>query len=96
MKVLVTGHEGYIGAELTPTLRAAGHAVVGVDTGYFREAQDVEASLPRRDVRDLTVEDLAGLLRLARPEVVYTHNLADKHPTHVAVALRTISALPPR
>jgi LmbE family N-acetylglucosaminyl deacetylase len=39
------------------------------------------------------VEDLAELLRLARPEVVYTHNLADKHLTHVAVAMRTISAL---
>ena len=44
------------------------------------------------------VEDLTELLRLARPEVVYTHNLADKHLTHVAVALRTIDAprrLPP-
>jgi LmbE family N-acetylglucosaminyl deacetylase len=39
------------------------------------------------------VEDLADLLRRACPEVVYTHNLADKHLTHVAVALRTISAL---
>jgi LmbE family N-acetylglucosaminyl deacetylase len=37
--------------------------------------------------------DLTALLRLARPQVVYTHNLADKHPTHVAVALRTITAL---
>jgi len=39
------------------------------------------------------VADLAGLLRAARPEVVYTHNLADKHDTHVAVALRTLAAL---
>ena len=37
--------------------------------------------------------DLTELLRLARPQVVYTHNLADKHPTHVAVGLRTIAAL---
>ncbi len=37
--------------------------------------------------------DLAELLRAARPEVVYTHNLADKHDTHVAVALRTLAAL---
>lgn len=44
------------------------------------------------------VADIAALLDAARPEVVYTHNLADKHPTHVAVALRTIAAaraLPP-
>jgi LmbE family N-acetylglucosaminyl deacetylase len=40
-----------------------------------------------------TVADLQALLLAARPEVVYTHNLADKHPTHVAVALRTIEAI---
>lgn len=37
--------------------------------------------------------DLHALLVNARPEVVYTHNLMDKHDTHVAVALRTIAAL---
>ena len=40
-----------------------------------------------------SVEDLIQLLRLARPEVVYTHNLADKHDTHVGVALKTIEAI---
>jgi LmbE family N-acetylglucosaminyl deacetylase len=39
------------------------------------------------------VEDLASLLAAARPEVVYTHNLSDKHDTHVALALRAIAAL---
>jgi LmbE family N-acetylglucosaminyl deacetylase len=39
------------------------------------------------------VEDLSALLAAARPEVVYTHNLADKHDTHVAVVLRTIAAI---
>lgn len=38
-------------------------------------------------------EDLLALLRAARPRFVYTHNLADKHDTHVAVALRTIAAI---
>jgi LmbE family N-acetylglucosaminyl deacetylase len=38
-------------------------------------------------------DDLANILRAARPEVVYLHNLADKHDTHVAVALRAITAL---
>ncbi len=38
------------------------------------------------------VADLTGILRAARPEVVYTHNLADKHDTHVAVALRVVAA----
>ena len=36
--------------------------------------------------------DLTEVLRMTGPEVVYTHNLADKHDTHVAVALRVIAA----
>jgi len=39
------------------------------------------------------VADLVQILRAARPEVVYLHNLADKHDTHVSVALRAIAAL---
>jgi len=39
------------------------------------------------------VEDLKNLLLAAKPKVVYTHNLADKHDTHVATALRVISAI---
>lgn len=39
------------------------------------------------------VEDIKQILLAAKPEVVYTHNLADKHDTHVAVALRTIAAI---
>jgi LmbE family N-acetylglucosaminyl deacetylase len=37
--------------------------------------------------------DLRALLESTKPRVVYTHNLADKHDTHVAVALRTIAAI---
>ena len=39
------------------------------------------------------VADLEQCFRAAHLDVVYTHNLADKHDTHVAVALRAISAL---
>lgn len=39
------------------------------------------------------VADLVALLGAARPQVIYTHNLADKHDTHVATALRLIQAL---
>jgi LmbE family N-acetylglucosaminyl deacetylase len=39
------------------------------------------------------VEDLGKVLRATRPQVVYLHNLADKHDTHVAVALRALAAL---
>ena len=47
-----------------------------------------------RDAADgRPVDDLVEVLRAARPTIVYTHNLADKHDTHVAVALRTIDAI---
>lgn len=52
---------------------------------------------PSRVVKDAsrgeTLEDMVGILRAAKPRFVYTHNLADKHDTHVAVALRVIEAL---
>jgi LmbE family N-acetylglucosaminyl deacetylase len=50
-----------------------------------------------KEVRDSAnnkpVEDLAALVAACSPEVVYMHNLADKHPTHIATALRTIKAI---
>jgi LmbE family N-acetylglucosaminyl deacetylase len=39
------------------------------------------------------VEDLAELLKAAHPQVVYTHNLADKHDTHIATAVKVIHAI---
>ena len=39
------------------------------------------------------LEDMKELFTLARPSVVFTHNLADKHDTHVGVALKVIQAL---
>ncbi len=42
--------------------------------------------------RELT-EDLLALLSATSPEVVYTHNPADKHDTHIGVAIAAIQAL---
>jgi LmbE family N-acetylglucosaminyl deacetylase len=39
------------------------------------------------------IADLEAILTAAAPENVYTHNLADKHDTHVAVILRVLTAL---
>jgi LmbE family N-acetylglucosaminyl deacetylase len=51
-------------------------------------------SAQAKDPRETQVgENLAAILRAARPEVVYLHNLADKHDTHVGVALKAIGAL---
>ncbi len=54
---------------------------------------DYPSSAVKKAADPRVVEDLAELFRAAGPEVVYTHNLADKHDTHVAVALRTLAAL---
>jgi LmbE family N-acetylglucosaminyl deacetylase len=54
---------------------------------------DYPSAIIKNPAQKDPVEDLQALLRLARPQVVYTHNLADKHPTHVAVALRVVEAI---
>jgi len=36
MRVLLTGHKGYIGAVAGPLLQAAGHEVTGLDTDLFQ------------------------------------------------------------
>lgn len=47
-----------------------------------------------RDVQQSAVrDDLRRILEASRPEVVYLHNLADKHDTHVGCALRGIEAI---
>jgi len=64
MRVLLTGHRGYIGAVMTPYLQAAGHAVVGLDSGLFDgctfgpQPRAIPA-LPK-DVRDVDESDLRG------------------------------------
>ena len=64
MRVLVTGHQGYIGSVLAPMLAERGHDVTGVDTGYFAECTlvppaDVVNTL-LLDVRDVDPSHLEG------------------------------------
>jgi LmbE family N-acetylglucosaminyl deacetylase len=52
---------------------------------------------PSSAVKDGTargpLEDITVLFKAGRPRFVYTHNLADKHDTHVSVALRVVAAI---
>lgn len=54
---------------------------------------DYPSAAVRDAQNEAPVQDIVRLLRAARPETVYTHNLADKHDSHVAVALTAIAAL---
>jgi nucleoside-diphosphate-sugar epimerase len=64
MRVLVTGHHGYIGSVVAPALASAGHGVVGVDAFFYRgcDLYPDEAAIAEiaADVRDLGVADLRG------------------------------------
>lgn len=65
MKVLVTGHHGYIGSVLTPVLASAGHDVMGLDTFFYGGCDFIdeapwEAPAIRRDLRDVEPGDLEG------------------------------------
>jgi nucleoside-diphosphate-sugar epimerase len=67
VRVLVTGHQGYIGTVMVPLLQGAGHDVVGLDTDLFEGCDfgpggTAERTVPalRMDVRDVQVADLKG------------------------------------
>lgn len=64
MKILVTGHKGYIGPHLISILKAAGHTVTGCDINLFEDAKIAKLLPPdkelNKDIRDLTVEDIKG------------------------------------
>ena len=64
MKIMLTGHKGYIGAVAGPVLQSAGHEVVGLDSDLFAgcEFGPPAPAIPeiRKDLRDLTRGDLLG------------------------------------
>src|SRR5580698_2987645 len=64
MRILLTGHNGYIGAVASQMLTIAGHQVVGLDTNLF-DGADFGKPAPRipeirRDLREVTKSDLEG------------------------------------
>jgi len=65
------------------------------DIGHYGAM--VQLGYPSKAVKDpedaSIVSDLVSLLEKARPDVLYTHNLADKHDTHIGVTMKTINAL---
>ncbi|WFB10980.1 SDR family oxidoreductase [Streptomyces sp. LX-29] len=65
MRVLLTGHQGYLGTVMAPVLSAAGHEVVGLDSGLFADCVLGPAPADPRghrvDLRDVTADHVAGV-----------------------------------
>ena len=84
MRVLVTGHAGYIGAVLVPLLLDAKHEVIGLDTDFFAgcDFNGDLADVPgiQKDLRDVTVADLKGFDAVIHLAALSNDPLSDLNP----------------
>jgi nucleoside-diphosphate-sugar epimerase len=84
VKVLVTGHNGYIGTVMVPMLQAAGHDVIGLDSYLFaactfgEEPPDIPAL--RLDIRDVQVAHLEGFDAIIHLAALSNDPLGDLNP----------------
>jgi nucleoside-diphosphate-sugar epimerase len=65
MRVLLTGHQGYLGTVMAPVLTEAGHEVIGLDSGLFADCVlgDAPDDPPghRIDLRDVTIAEVSNV-----------------------------------
>lgn len=84
MRLLVTGHLGYIGVEMVPRLLALGHDVVGLDTGYYDGCDFVAAPEPVPsldvDLRDVQPAHLEGFDAVIHLAALSNDPLSDLNP----------------
>lgn len=84
MRVLVTGHKGYIGTVLVPMLLQQGHEVVGIDSDLFR-ASTFGETIPEvpeliKDIRDVEAKDLEGFEAVLHLAALSNDPLGDFKP----------------
>jgi len=86
MKVLVSGHLGYIGSVMVPMLLEAGHDVVGIDSNLYErcvfEVGGRTAPVPNlnKDVRDVSIEELRGFDAIIHLAALSNDPLSDLNP----------------
>jgi nucleoside-diphosphate-sugar epimerase len=84
MRVLVTGHHGYIGAVLVSMLTAAGYEVVGLDSDFFVQnhfvGRVVETPSLRKDLRDIELDDFKKIDAVLHLAALSNDPLGDLNP----------------
>jgi nucleoside-diphosphate-sugar epimerase len=84
MRILVTGHKGYIGTVMVPMLLSAGHEVVGLDSDLFRECTfgpGIHDTIERRvDLRDVQLKHLEGFDAVVHLGALSNDPLGDLNP----------------
>jgi nucleoside-diphosphate-sugar epimerase len=84
MRLLVTGHLGYIGVEMVPRLLALGHDVVGLDTGYYEGCDFIAPPEPVPsldvDLRDVQPAHLDGFDAVVHLAALSNDPLSDINP----------------
>jgi nucleoside-diphosphate-sugar epimerase len=84
MRVLVTGHKGYIGTVMVPMLLQAGHTVVGLDSDLFEQCTFSPGMLDvpgrRVDLRDVQTKDLEGFDAVIHLAALSNDPLSDFNP----------------
>lgn len=96
MRVLITGHNGYIGSVMCGVFAAAGHEVVGLDSYLFStctfgpDVQDVPAI--RKDVRDIEPEDLEGFDAVCHLAGISNDPLGDLAP-HITADINHLASV---
>jgi nucleoside-diphosphate-sugar epimerase len=84
LRVLVTGHTGYIGSVLVPLLEQAGHDVLGLDSDLFAECvfgePPAEVESIHKDVRDVEERDLDGVDAVVHLAAVCNDPVGDLNP----------------
>jgi nucleoside-diphosphate-sugar epimerase len=84
MKILLTGHQGYIGSVAAPVLQSHGHEIVGLDSDLFEGCDFGSPAKPipglRKDVRDVEKDDLKGFDAVVHLAALSNDPLGDLDP----------------
>jgi nucleoside-diphosphate-sugar epimerase len=86
MRVLVTGHNGYVGTVMVPMLIEAGHDVVGIDTNLYQgstfgeEKSNDDLVEIQKDIRDIEAPDLDGFEAIIHLAGLSNDPLGDLNP----------------